>query len=102
MSPKDVVREWVRRFNAADVEGLAALYAPDAITHQAVTEPFHGREAIRSLFAAEFGRATMVCIEENLLESGDWPSWNGRIPRNCAAAVFPDQGWTDRITEWVL
>ena len=48
-------------------QGLAALYAPDAINHQAVMEPLRGRQAIPKMFATEFGRAEMVCIGENLL-----------------------------------
>lgn len=84
MTPKELVREWIRRFNAADVEELAELYAPDAVNHQVVTDPLHGREAIRQMFSIEFGRATMVCIEENLFESGDWLSWNGATPSACA------------------
>lgn len=72
MTPSSLVEEWIRRFNTADVEGLAALYATDAVNHQVVTEPLRGREAIRCMFSIEFGRATMVCRKENLFECGDW------------------------------
>ena len=72
MSPRELVLEWVARFNAADVDGLAALYAPDAVNHQVVTEPLVGRDAIRQLFAVEFGRASMTCIVEQLFECGEW------------------------------
>ncbi len=73
MTPTDVVRTWIRRFNAQDVDGLMQLYAPDAVNHQVVLEePLRGRDAIRAMFEVEFGRARMVCVEENLLESGDW------------------------------
>jgi limonene-1,2-epoxide hydrolase len=80
MSPRDLVLEWVARFNAADVDGLAALYAPDAVNHQVVTEPLVGRDAIRQLFAVEFGRATMTCIVEQLFECGEWAilEWSDR------------------------
>lgn len=82
MSPKQTVREWIARFNAGDVAGLAALYAVDAVNHQVVAEPLHGRAAIRRMFEIEFARATMVCIEENLFEDGDcaileWRDSNG-------------------------
>ena len=33
MNAAAVVEQWVRRFNAGDVDGLAALYAPDAVNH---------------------------------------------------------------------
>ena len=57
MSPKQLVQEWVERFNAGDVEGLAMLYAEDATNHQVVMEPLHGRESIRRMFGIEFDRA---------------------------------------------
>ena len=72
MSPKQLVQEWVARFNAADVDGLAVLYAADAINHQVVMQPLLGREAIRQMFRIEFGRAKMTCIVENLFEDGEW------------------------------
>jgi ketosteroid isomerase-like protein len=46
MTPRQVVEEWVRRFNAADAAGLAALYHDDAVNHQVVQEPVRGRAAI--------------------------------------------------------
>ncbi|MBI3112564.1 MAG: nuclear transport factor 2 family protein [Ignavibacteriales bacterium] len=107
MTPKEVVREWIRRFNAADVEGLAELYAPDAVNHQVVTDPLHGRDAIRQMFSTEFGRATMVCIEESLFESGDWAILEWRDPlglRGCGffqikndQIVF-QRGYFDQLT----
>lgn len=70
MTPAAVVREWIDRFNAADVAGLVALYAENAINHQVVTKPLEGRAAIREMFEVEFGRATMVCVPESLHEAG--------------------------------
>ena len=72
MTPKELVREWVSRFNAADVEGLVSLYTPEAVNHQVVMTPLRGRDAIRRMFAIEFGRAKMTCIIENLFEDGEW------------------------------
>jgi limonene-1,2-epoxide hydrolase len=72
MTPTQLVEQWIERFNAGDVEGLAALYAEDAVNHQVVMAPLHGRTAIRRMFDIEFGRATMVCVRENLFECGDW------------------------------
>jgi limonene-1,2-epoxide hydrolase len=72
VTPKELILEWVSRFNRADVDGLAALYAPDATNHQVVMEPLHGRAAIRRMFAIEFGRAEMTCIVENIVEQGEW------------------------------
>lgn len=72
MSPRQLVQEWVSRFNKADVEGLASLYATAATNHQVVMEPLRGREAIRQMFRTEFGRAKMTCIVENLFEDDEW------------------------------
>lgn len=62
---------WIARFNAADVDGLASLYAMDAVNHQVALEPVMGREAIRERFAREFGAAKMVCIPEAIHDAGD-------------------------------
>ena len=88
MTPSEVVREWVRRFNAADVEGLAALYAEDAVNHQVVTEPLHGRAAITSLFRTEFARATMVCEVEQILQDGEWAVLEWRDPLGLRGCGF--------------
>jgi limonene-1,2-epoxide hydrolase len=72
VSPKQLIQEWVSRFNAADVDGLASLYAADATNHQVVMEPLLGREAIRQMFRTEFGRAEMTCVVENIFGDGEW------------------------------
>ena len=72
MSPKQLVHEFVRRFNEGDIDGLASLYATDAINHQVVMEPLHGRAAIRRMFEIEFGRAAMTCVVVNVFEDGEW------------------------------
>lgn len=88
MSPKQVVLEWVARFNSADVAGLAALYEADAVNHQVVMEPLIGREAIRQMFVTEFGRAEMTCIVENLFEDGAWAILEWRDPRGLRGCGF--------------
>ena len=88
MTPSDLVREWVRRFNAADADGLAVLYAEDAVNHQVVTGPLHGRAAIAAMFRTEFGRATMVCTMENLFEDGEWAILEWRDPRGLRGCGF--------------
>ncbi len=54
MKPRELLGKWVQLFNQADIEALVALYAPDAICHQVVTEPLHGREAIRLMLSVLF------------------------------------------------
>lgn len=107
MTPTEIVREWIARFNAADIDGLARLYAVDAVNHQVVMEPLRGRDAIRRMFEIEFGRARMICIEENLLESGDWAilEWRDTLGlRGCGffrvegdSIVF-QRGYFDQLT----
>lgn len=88
MTPAQVVAKWVDRFNAADIEGLAALYAPDAVNHQVVTEPLKGREEIRKFFEVEFGRAKMVCIPVKLHEAGAWAILEWRDPLGLQGCGF--------------
>lgn len=88
MSPKRIVEEWVRRFNAGDVEGLASLYADDAVNHQVVMDPLQGREAIRRMFEVEFGRATMHCMVENLFQDGEWAILEWRDPAGLRGCGF--------------
>ncbi len=88
MSPKAVVEEWVRGFNAGDVDGLAHLYAEDAVNHQVVMEPLRGREAIRRMFATEFARAEMVCLVENLFADGEWAILEWRDPKGLRGCGF--------------
>ncbi|TYT26717.1 nuclear transport factor 2 family protein [Luteimonas viscosa] len=88
MTPKQLVQEWVRRFNEGDVEGLASLYASDAVNHQVVMEPLHGRAAIRGMFEVEFGRAAMTCLVENLFEDGEWAILEWRDPGGLRGCGF--------------
>jgi len=88
VSPKQLVEEWVSRFNKADIDGLAALYAIDATNHQVVMEPLLGREAIRQMFLTEFGRAEMTCIVENLFEDGDWAILEWKDPSGLRGCGF--------------
>lgn len=88
MSPKALVEEWVRRFNAGDVEGLACLYAPEAVNHQVVMEPLSGREAVRRMFEVEFGRAEMVCLVENIFADGEWAILEWRDPKGLRGCGF--------------
>lgn len=88
MTPKNVIQEWIRRFNAVDIEGLVQLYAPDAVNHQVVTEPLRGRNAIERMFRIEFGRAKMECIPENILECGEWIALEWRDPLGLRGCGF--------------
>lgn len=107
MSPKQLVQEWVSRFNEADVDGLASLYSVDAINHQVVMEPLLGREAIRQMFRTEFGRAEMTCIVENIFEDGEWAILEWSDPnglRGCgffhvqSGSIIFQRGYFDQLS----
>ena len=71
MTPRQVVEEWVRRFNSGDADSLAELYHAAAVNHQVVQEPIAGRVAICEMFRREFAAADMTCIPEVIHEAGD-------------------------------
>lgn len=88
MTPRELIQEWVRRFNDADVDGLIALYAEDATNHQVVTDPLEGRDAIRKMFEVEFGRATMVCEPQHIFEDGEWAILEWKDPLGLRGCGF--------------
>ena len=61
MTPKEVLREWIDCFNAADASRIVELYADDAVNHQVANEPIAGKAALYEMFANEFATAEMVC-----------------------------------------
>ena len=71
MTPRQVVEEFVKLFNAGDAVPLAELYHEDAVNHQMPEQPVEGRAAIRQMFEQEFATANMVCIPEVIHEAGE-------------------------------
>lgn len=69
--PRQIVEKWVECFNAGDAAGLATLYAPQAVNHQVTQAAIEGREAIRTMFEAEFAKASMTCQIEAIHEAGE-------------------------------
>src|SRR5687767_11681209 len=107
MKPRDVLEKWIALFNAADVDGLAALYAEDAVNHQVALEPVVGREAIRAMFVREFRTATMVCIPDAIHESGVVVALEWKDPlglRGCGFFTIEDglitlqRGYWDKLS----
>jgi limonene-1,2-epoxide hydrolase len=88
VSPRDRVQAWVEAFNRVDVEGLAAMYADDAINHQVANEPVVGRDAIRTMFAEGFAQAEMACVPDNIFEDGDWAILEWRDPKGLRGCGF--------------
>lgn len=48
MTLRQIVEQWVERFNTADGEGLAVLYGDSATNQQVANEPVVGRSAIHA------------------------------------------------------
>lgn len=86
--PRAVVERWVERFNAADVEGLAALYHEDAVNHQVANPAVEGKAEIRAMFAREFAAAKMECIVEQILEDAPWVILEWRDPLGLRGCGF--------------
>lgn len=107
MSPRALVEAWVEAFNAADVDRLAAFYAPEAVNHQVAEAPVEGRGAIRAMFAREFAAAAMTCLVENLFEDGEWAILEWRDPfglRGCGffhvrgGQIVFQRGYWDKLS----
>ena len=108
MTPTQLMREFVRRFNAADIDGLVAMYDDDAVNEQAVMpDPLIGRAAIRRLLEVDFARAKMVCIEERIYECGDTAILQWKDPiglKGCgffqfrAGKIVHQKGYFDQLS----
>jgi len=88
MSPKDIVKQFVERFNAANADALAELYDDNAVNHQVANAPVNGKEAIRAMFRREFAEAKMICIVENIFEDGQWAILEWRDPLGLRGCGF--------------
>ncbi|NLO91111.1 MAG: nuclear transport factor 2 family protein [Elusimicrobia bacterium] len=105
--PKSVLLKFVEAFNRGDADGLAALYAWDAVNHQVAEKPIKGRKAIRKMFADSFASAAMTCIVENIFEDGEWAIMEWRDPlglRGCGffhvvdSRIVFQRGYWDKLT----
>ncbi|HLV68554.1 MAG TPA: nuclear transport factor 2 family protein [Polyangiaceae bacterium] len=107
LRPRAVIEQWVERFNAADIDGLAALYHDDAVNHQVANEPVTGKAAIRAMFERELAAAKMVCIVEQILEDAPWAALEWKDPvglRGCgfflveSGRIRLQRGYWDKLS----
>jgi limonene-1,2-epoxide hydrolase len=107
MTPRQLVELWVKAFNRADADGLAAFYTEDAINHQVAEAPLNGRADIRDMFARGFASAKMVCVVENIFEDGEWAILEWKDPlglRGCgffhvvADKIVFQRGYWDKLS----
>lgn len=64
--PEDVTRLVVERMNAGDAEGIAELYAPDAVMAFPPGQMTIGREAIREFYEQMVSEEVKFKLEEPL------------------------------------
>ncbi|RLU77449.1 DUF4440 domain-containing protein [Streptomyces griseocarneus] len=66
-TPEDITRLFVERANAGDAEGMAALYAPDAVLAYPPDNPTVGRDAIRAVCEQLLAHAKEPFLQEKPL-----------------------------------
>ena len=71
--PEDIARLIVERVNAGDLDGLAALYEPDAVMAFPPGKTTLGRDAIRAVYAQLIEQKIPFTVEDPLptVRSGD-------------------------------
>ena len=65
----DLRARWSRAFAARDLEGLAALYAPDVLFFGSTPQLFRGHEGVRAYFAGLSPDVVLEAFEEPELVS---------------------------------
>lgn len=99
--PEDLGRLFVQRANAGDVEGLVALYEPDAVLAFPLGKVTAGRDAIRREYERLLaGRPTLAGESQPALRFGDLALTSTRFSGGATAEVArrqPDGTWL-----WVI
>jgi hypothetical protein len=93
MTTRETIERWVECFNAGDVEGIAGLYADDAVNHQIPLEPVVGRPAIEEFHRQTFAGGPLTCSPINLVVEGDWGALEWTDPdgfRGCGFFLVRD------------
>ena len=107
MRPKELLKKWVKTFNAGNAEQIAEFYHDDAINHQVANEPIVGKQAIRKMFEDEFNQAELTCIIENIFEDNNWAILEWKDPlglRGCGFFQFENgkikfqRGYWDKLS----
>lgn len=96
--PEDLSRFFVQRANAGDVDGLVALYEPDAVLALPTGEVVVGRARIRAAYEQILrGRPRFAAGEQqSALVSGDLALTSTHLPAGATAEVArrqPDGTW---------
>ncbi len=96
--PEDLSRFFVERANSSDVEGLVALYEPEAVLALPTGEVARGHRAIRQAYERLLaGRPTFTAGDQRpALVNGELALTSTRIPSGATAEVArrqPDGTW---------
>ena len=78
-TPIDSVHEYHRLVDAHDVEGLVALFAPDAVYRRPGYEPLAGRAALRAFYENDRVIASGAHTVEHEVVDGDSVAVHGRF-----------------------
>ncbi|TIS51341.1 nuclear transport factor 2 family protein [Mesorhizobium sp.] len=80
--PQDLERMLIERQWAGDIEGMLALFEPDAVVDSGAGEWIRGREAIRALFEQSFatGRKFQRGEQRPALVNGDLALTSTKLP----------------------
>jgi ketosteroid isomerase-like protein len=103
LNPEDLARFFVARANAGDVDGLIALYAPDAVLAGPEGQVMIGTEAIRSFYAELLAnRPRFVAGEQRpALRHGDLALTSSRLVNGIVTAELAQQQ-SDGTWLWVI
>jgi uncharacterized protein (TIGR02246 family) len=78
-TPQDVQSQWAKAFNAGDLEGLMALYAPDACFVPQPGQTVQGHNAIREALQNFLSLGAKIKLDADyVLESKDTALLRGR------------------------
>ncbi len=97
--PEDLARFFIERANAGDIDGLAALYEPNALLVGPDGRAITGREAIRAFYAQRFKDRPVLQPGEQrpALRNGDLALTSSRLVNGAVTAEVarrqPDGSW---------
>jgi ketosteroid isomerase-like protein len=101
--PDDLARFFVERANAGDLEGLVALYEPDAVLAVMGEAPAVGHDAIRAVYTRMLQKIDRFppAVAAPTLRQGDLALTSSRLRNGAVTAEVarrrPDGSW-----RWIL
>jgi hypothetical protein len=101
--PQDLERLLIARQWVGDIDGMAALFAPDAVLDSGEGHLTVGREAIRALFAeiTATGRKFAAGVQSPAVISGDVALTSTRLPDGSVTAEVAHRQ-SDGTWLWVI